>query len=342
MSFLKRIGAAMLCTVFVFTGCSASSSKGQNCAVQPEQQLVLYTSHPEEIYEPFIREFEERTGVWVRVISGGTQELLDRIQQEKDAPAADVMFGGGVESLEGCSACFTSYHSGESDAATIAAISDPRDRWTSFSALPLVIIYNTKLVSERDAPTTWSSLLDSKWQGRIAFADPQVSGSCYTALATAVQLYGTEYLPDFARNLKGRCLQESREIALRVADGSYSVGVTLESNALQTIAEGADIAYLYPEDGTSAVPDGVAVLAGAPHPENARQFVDFVLGRDAQAYLAGELHRHAVREELSPKGVQKLENIPLMEYDVKWAAKEKSSLLALWTKEFAPAEEDRK
>ena len=62
-------------------------------------RLTVYTSHKEEVYQPIIEEFERRTGVWVRVVSGGTTELLERIAAESDAPAADVMFGGGVESL---------------------------------------------------------------------------------------------------------------------------------------------------------------------------------------------------------------------------------------------------
>ena len=49
-----------------------------------DRRLVVYTSHKEEVYTPIIREFEERTGIWVDVVSGGTNELLQRIQQEAD------------------------------------------------------------------------------------------------------------------------------------------------------------------------------------------------------------------------------------------------------------------
>lgn len=36
---------------------------------------MVYTSHKEEVYWPIIKEFEERTGIWVEVVSGGTNEL---------------------------------------------------------------------------------------------------------------------------------------------------------------------------------------------------------------------------------------------------------------------------
>ncbi|MFR5796691.1 MAG: hypothetical protein ACLUI3_14885 [Christensenellales bacterium] len=63
------------------------------------ERLVVYTSHKEEVYQPIVEEFERRTGVWVQVVSGGTTELLERIAAEAETPVADVMFGGGVESL---------------------------------------------------------------------------------------------------------------------------------------------------------------------------------------------------------------------------------------------------
>ena len=37
----------------------------------------MYTSHKQEVYAPIIKEFEERTGIWVEVVPGGTTELLE-------------------------------------------------------------------------------------------------------------------------------------------------------------------------------------------------------------------------------------------------------------------------
>ena len=68
----------------------------------------------------------------------------------------------------------------------------------------------------------------------------------YTALATMVQVYGEEFAARFARNLKGRCADGSGDIIPLVADGTYSVGITLESTVQKAIADGAEVAYLYP------------------------------------------------------------------------------------------------
>ena len=72
-------------------------------------------------------------------------ELLARLRREADAPAADVMFGGGVDSLEAYQDCFSPYFCAGWEGLDPAMRSE-EGLWTPFSALPVVIIYNTKLV----------------------------------------------------------------------------------------------------------------------------------------------------------------------------------------------------
>ena len=77
-------------------GCSTGESSGQGPEkVSEEKRLTVYTSHKQEVYAPIIKEFEERTGIWVEVVPGGTTELLERIREEGEKGSCDVMFGGG-------------------------------------------------------------------------------------------------------------------------------------------------------------------------------------------------------------------------------------------------------
>ncbi len=120
------------------------------------ERLVVYTSHKEEVYQPIVEEFERRTGVWVQVVSGGTTELLERIAAEAETPVADVMFGGGVESLLAYEDYFM-----PCDAPRDAMLAECRfenHRFVAFSRLPLAIIYNPRLVSR--PPVGFADLLD--------------------------------------------------------------------------------------------------------------------------------------------------------------------------------------
>ena len=295
-------------------------------------RLTIYTSHKEEVYMPIVREFEERTGIWVDVITGGTNELLERIESQQDNVEADVMFGGGVESLKAYEHCFSPYVVGSS-----GSIREPHQAedavWTPFSALPVVLIYNTKLVSP-DKITGWSSLSDPIFRGRIAFADPAISGSSFTALATQI-LAGNSMgktLATLAENLQGKTLSSSGDVLNAVADGSYLVGITLEETALKYIAAGADLAMVYPEEGTSCVPDASAIVKGAPHSENAKRFLDFTVSYEVQQMLSESSYRRPVRSDI-PAGdsLLRLQDIVLVDYDIDWACKNRDVILSDWS-----------
>ena len=294
-------------------------------------RLTIYTSHKEEVYMPIVREFEERTGIWVDVITGGTNELLERIESQQDNVEADVMFGGGVESLKAYEHCFSPYVVGSS-----GSIREPHQAedavWTPFSALPVVLIYNTKLVSP-DKITGWSSLSDPIFWGRIAFADPAISGSSFTALATQI-LAGKSMdktLATLAENLQGKILSSSGDVLNAVADGSYLVGITLEETALKYIAAGADLAMVYPEEGTSCVPDASAIVKGAPHSENAKRFLDFTVSYEVQQMLSESSYRRPVRSDIpAGESLLPLQDIVLVDYDIDWACKNRDVILSDW------------
>ena len=182
---------SILLALLLLSGC-ASGAVDAGTLPQPGSRLVVYTSHKEEVYRPIIREFEERTGIWVELVTGGSNELLQQLEAEKDNPKADVMFGGGVESLESYRHLFRAVRRGESDAVT-ASLRQSEDSWAPFSALPVVLIYNTKLVDPRDL-TGWQDLTREEFRGKIAFADPTRSASSFTALVTLLSACGEETL----------------------------------------------------------------------------------------------------------------------------------------------------
>lgn len=312
---------------------SACQKTGRTTEYTPDEsmRLTIYTSHKEEVYMPIVREFEERTGIWVDVITGGTNELLERIESQQDNVEADVMFGGGVESLKAYEHCFSPYVVGSSD-----SIREPHQAedavWTPFSALPVVLIYNTKLVSP-DKITGWSSLSDPIFRGRIAFADPAISGSSFTALATQI-LAGNSMgktLATLAENLQGKTLSSSGDVLNAVVDGSCLVGITLEETALKYIAAGADLAMVYPEEGTSCVPDASAIVKGAPHSENAKRFLDFTVSYEVQQMLSESSYRRPVRSDIpAGESLLPLQDIVLVDYDIDWACKNRDVILSDW------------
>ena len=268
-----------------------------------DKRLLIYTSHKEELWKPIVKEFEERTGIWVEVVSGGTNLLLEEIAEKKGEVDADLFFGGGVESLNAFSDYFIPY-----EAKGIEEV-DPQfrsatDVWTPFSALPVVLIYNEKLLSPEELGS-WKDVLAPKYKGKIAMANPAYSASAFTGLLSfekAVQEEtdstedsdgDKEILPHIAKQLDGKEYTDSGEVPEAVADGSDLLGITLEETALKYMAKGENIGIVYPKEGTTVVPDAGAILKGAKHLENAQKFLDFSISKDCQDILQKRFHRRA-------------------------------------------------
>ena len=317
-----------------------------------DKRLLIYASHKEELWKPIVKEFEERTGIWVEVVSGGTNLLLEEIAEKKGEVDADLFFGGGVESLNAFSDYFIPY-----EAKGIEEV-DPQfrsatDVWTPFSALPVVLIYNEKLLSPEELGS-WKDVLAPKYKGKIAMANPAYSASAFTGLLSfekAVQEEtdstedsdgDKEILPHIAKQLDGKEYTDSGEVPEAVADGSKLVGITLEETALKYMAKGENIGIVYPKEGTTVVPDAGAILKGAKHLENAQKFLDFSISKDCQDILQKRFHRRAVLTSMAGEGEPSLLEIKRLSYDVSKISAERNRVLTDWSFYMGLIEEEEK
>ena len=121
-----------------------------------------------------------------------------------------------------------------------------------------------------------------------------------------------------------------------VSDGTALAGIALEEAALRKIAEGANIALAYPAEGTSAVPDGTAVVRGTQHPEAAERFLEFTVDRDVQELLPKRFCRRPVLQNvaadtLAAAGLPAPETLRLIDYNVQDAAVRQDAVLMSWS-----------
>ena len=329
----KKIRASALsvlsAAVLLLSGCGQTGEEVYQ--IPEDKKLIVYTAHKEEVYAPIIKEFEERTGIFVELKAGDTIALFEELQE--DSPGTfDVMFGGGIENFEECREYLQPYRVAEAEQIA-EAYRVEGDAYTPFSVLPIVFVYNSKLVYPVAAPKTWAELQTDRWKGKIAFADPGKSGSSFTALCTMLQVVDEEeqtVLGNFYNALDGNISPSSGAVLDEVNAGTRLVGITNEGMARQRILDGEDLVMIYPTDGTSAIPDATAIVKGTRHPENAQLFLDFTVSRDAQRLVEEAFLRRTVRNDMPEETTAENSRLKAIDYDVTWAAGEKESILQLW------------
>jgi iron(III) transport system substrate-binding protein len=74
-----------------------------------------------------------------------------------------------------------------------------------------------------------------------------------------------------------------------VVQGEVPLGFTDTDDANVAIQAGKPVGMIFPDAdglGTLLIPNTVALVAGAPHPQEARRLIDFLLSRDVESKLA--------------------------------------------------------
>ena len=311
-----------------------AEAAGEKAPEDYKGTVVVYSPHDADPLNAGVNLFMEKyPNVKVEVVAAGTGELCNRIAAETANPIADVLWGGGADSLAAFKEYFEPYVCAN-DEFIGAAYKDPDGLWIGESPLPMVIFYNKDLI-EKDGltiPETWEDLTKPEWKGKIAYCLPSKSGSAYTQLCTMILGHGGkedgwDFIKKLYDNLDGKIVDSSGKCHKMVADGEFYVGLTLEKAAVQ-YKDDPSVGFVYPKDGTSAVPDGVALVKGCPNEENAKLIIDFVTTKECQTEQSGNWGRRPVRSDMEVgEGMAKLEDIPLVDYDFDWAANEKEAII---------------
>jgi iron(III) transport system substrate-binding protein len=286
---------------------------------QAERAVTIYVSTDRVFSEPVLREYEKQTGVRVSPVYD-TEEtkstgLANRLIAEKERPQADVFWSNEpVRTLVLKSrGVLAPYRSPSADGIP-SALMDPEGYWTGFSARIRVIAYNTKLVKADEAPRSVFDLADPKWRGQVAIADPRF-GSTSFHVAALYAMAGDEKMDDFFRRLKANgvhVVDGNSAVRDLVARGDVKVGLTDTDDVNVAIEDGQPIAMVLPDVsglGVPVMPNMVSLIANAPHPDEARRLIDYLLSVEVERQLA---QSEAVQIPVHP-GVAGPKNIPAID-----------------------------
>ncbi len=294
-----------------------------------EKRVVVYTAHISAIIDKLAPRFERETGIKLEIVKAGSGDIIRRVKAEAAAAKADVIWSIGGEQLEDNKDLLTAY--APKDAAALLPQYKVSPEWLPYTGIMSVFAVNTKQLKPAEYPKTWKDLADPKWKGKISSARPDTSGSAFMQLATVLIAYGDKGWDVYNGILANFILSDSSGAVPRfVNDGEALVGLTLEDNALEFVKGGGNVAIVYPEDGTSTIADGIALVKGGPNAENAKTFIDWLLSKPVQTLLVEDIGRRSVRSDVALTGLKPISEIKLVAYDVAAVAKNRNAWVAQW------------
>lgn len=192
---------------------------------------------------------------------------------------------------------------------------DP-DGFYSFTALGLMVLgYNSQQVMPEQAPKSYADLLGARFTGKLVAAHPGLSGSGLTATFLLANALGWPFFEQLSRQGVLQ-VQSATEAVDKISSGERSAMLYgSEQAALRLRVQGGPVNLVYPADGTAAVPSATAVLRDAPHPNAARLFATWMVGREAQELIVASGARSFHPGIREPAGRLALNGIKLLTPD---------------------------
>lgn len=296
-------------------------------------EVVVYVAHDQDYSEPILKAFEEKTGIRVKTVydteATKTVGLVNRLIAEKSRPQADVFWNNEVSRtiLLRNTGVLTPYKSPNAEDKP-GIYRDGQGYWTGFAARARVIIYNTRLISEEDAPKSIFDLTNEKWKGKIGIANP-LFGTTGSHVAAFFALWGDEKAEKYFRDLREndlKVVESNGMVRDQVVAGDLYMGLTDTDDANDAIVEGKAVAMVFPdqgdnETGTLIIPNSVMLIKGSKNPGNGKRLIDYLLSREVEQKLSESkamqmpLGRNVPHPENVP-AVSKLKGMQVTSYEI--------------------------
>lgn len=267
-----------------------------NRSHSPTEEVVVYTSVDQVFSEPIFRGFEAATGVRTRAVYD-TEEtkstgVLNRLIAEAANPQADVFWSGDpVRPFQLVRRGLVEpYISPEAKAfPETSRASD--GTWTGFAARARVLLVNKKRVPAGEMPRSIHDLLNARWRGQIAIANP-LFGTTTIHVAALFSVWGEQRTRTFLGELRSnhvRIASSNGEVKRLVVASEVAFGLTDTDDAYDALGGGADVEVIYPDQdelGTLVIPTAVVLLKGTRHTAVGQKLIDYLLSPAVERQLA--------------------------------------------------------
>jgi iron(III) transport system substrate-binding protein len=237
----------------------------------------------------------------VDLVRAGAPAMLQRVLTEYRGGKifADVVLGFGFIHYElGQLKLLARYESPERP-NYVAQFKDKDGFWTNVIPIVHTIAYNPKMLQPAELPVRYTDLLLPKWKGKAGMNSNNIM-----FLAAMMTHFGKEDGMDFLQKLAAQAPQVrggGTLLTTLVAAGEFPLEFSINENNVENFKlKGAPIDWVRVADPLYGELVPIGIMAGAPHPNAARLFVDYTLSREGQE-LFRNLGKVPARNDVVPK-----------------------------------------
>ena len=167
--------------------------------------------------------------------------------------------------------------------------------WVGVSGRARIVAFDKNSLEESDLPSSVLGFTDDRWKAKLGWAPTNAS---FQSFVTALRkTEGEAAAEEWLREMKDNDAQVyENNVAIRdaVANGEIEVGLINHYYVAEAVAEEGDdypVGVFEPpagDPGALVNVAGAGVIRGSDNEDAAREFIEFLLSREAQEYFAEE------------------------------------------------------
>lgn len=307
--------AALAVATLLFSACSTTPEAP---AEDEKGTLILYSGRGEDLVGPLIEQFEEESGITVKVRYSGTTEIAAQLLEEGDRTPAQVFLSQDAGALGALSAAGLLVELPED----VTSVVDPQytstdGSWVGLTGRARVVVYDGEQLTADGVPTL-DELTQPEWHGRFGIAPTNAS---FQSFVTALRVIEGEeaaeaWLQGIIAN-EPQIFSGNGGILEAVNTGALEVGLINHyywfQMANEVGAENLRAQLKYGEPGTASAlvnVTGAAILSGSEESPEALEFIRYLLGPAGQEYFVTETAEYSlVPNGGSPEGAPALDEL---------------------------------
>jgi len=292
-------------------------------------RLLIYTPHGQDLLRDFVNQYKQKyPDADVQFLDMGSREILERVRVERNRPQGDLWWGAAHTTFQTAADenLLAEFRPSWADKVPESS-RDPQGRWFGTYETPQVIVYNTEAVSPTEAPHDWDDVLDPKWHDKVLIRSPYPSDTMRAIFGAMIWRSVKETgLPDkgyeWLRKLDANVHEYTADGTLLMQKLARREGLIslwdMPDVRLSKEQKNFPVAYSLPASGTPVVTDGIAIIKGAQHEEEARRFYEFVTTPESLVYAAHKYYRIPARTDLDRAKLPAWMNEPFTRMPLDW------------------------
>ncbi|MGE3625365.1 MAG: ABC transporter substrate-binding protein [Hyphomicrobiales bacterium] len=216
-------------------------------------------------------------------------QTLSQLIAEKDNPVADVAYYGVTFGIKAKDAGVTQAYKPKGFDDIPEGLKDPEGHWFTIHAGTLGLFVNMDALGGKPAPKCWKDLTKADYKGMVGYLDPSSAFVGYAGAVAVNRALGGSldnfdaaigFFKDLAKNDP---IVPKQTSYARVVSGEIPILFDYDFNAYRAkYKEKGNFEFVIPCEGTVVVPYVMSMVNKAPHPENAKKILDFILSDKGQ------------------------------------------------------------